>query len=181
MYSLPRLIALMVCSTLVIVTASLPSFSHAQPQENSDVYVDIGPIVKSQTVTAGGAVHFPVDVWSVEVSVGNLGSSSQGVNASLDVSTGAGKGKEVCSKKTYFNAISRGAQVKTFKFEIVYPREQAPRGPASVETDARLQPPVPYTIKASAPNTPDKNPGNNQKSVTRNFRPGGTPACLTLR
>ena len=125
-------------------------------------------------------MHFPVDVWSVEVSVGNLGSSSSGFNASLDVSTGAGKGKEVCSKKTVFNAISQGAEVKTFKFEIVYPREQAPRGPSSVKTDARLQPPVPYTIKASA-NITDLNPGNNRPSVTLNFRPGGTPACLTLR
>ena len=29
MYSFPRLIALMVCTTFVIVTASLPTFSHA--------------------------------------------------------------------------------------------------------------------------------------------------------
>jgi hypothetical protein len=157
-----------------------------------DVSVEIGPIVKSQTATPGqtGNVpvpqNFPVDVWSVDVSIFDRPAELKLPRVEFDAYLNVlSAGKGICKATKHLAMSPNGGWYRALRFQITYPREQTrspqrlPKGHPSAQTAPPLQAAVPYTIQASA-NINDSNPSNNQKSVTLNFPPGGTPECQPL-
>jgi hypothetical protein len=181
--------ALLLSSSLMVMTAPLPSFAQSKP----DTYVHIGPLTKESHAVKG-------TIEKIVVTVGNLSPFPSPPNvhyvAILRVFNTADQ--LVCTSNTYYSSLPPNASLPALQFQVAHPSPITQLGPAQAaqQKGSTQGPPlaevgrvpnfVQYRILANLSPTPpcpqvDMNCNNNQLNPTIQFSAGGTPSCLKLQ
>ena len=178
--------SLMLACVGLLLAAPLPSFS-APPAP--DYAVTIGPVVKT------ALMHDPAlgEVWSVDVTVTNVGNLPGAATFEVYLSSSVGPNpNQVCAGKQYFNtalwppqSTGNPKSVTPLRFQVTYHGKVFGAVPLE-KPGAQLPHDIQVSLNAwTAGYDPaavyETNLLNNVAyDVKRAFRAGGTPGCIVL-